>query len=196
MKTAIKMIVVLTLITVLSGGLLASLDSITAPKIKKFRLQELKAAIANVLPEYDYYEEIAQGQTVLYVGKKKGQDEPVGVAFRIIGSGFQGKISIMVGIEPSFVKLTGIKVLEQVETPGLGTKIVYDPSKKSDPLWFSSQFKGRVTSPFMTVIKNVKPEKSTEIQAISGATITSKAVVRMLNDNIKLSKEIYNKKKN
>lgn len=196
MKTAIKMIVVLTLITVISGGLLSSLDSITAPKIREFRLQELKAAIANVLPSYDYYDEIAEGQTVLYVGKKKGQDDPVGVAFRVIGNGFQGKISIMVGLEPTFNKLTGIKVLEQVETPGLGTKIVYDPSQKSDPFWFSSQFKGRVTFPFITIIKNVKPEKLTEIQAISGATITSKAVVKILNENIKRSKEIYIGKNN
>ena len=113
MKTSLKMIAVLTFITILSGGLLSSLDSITAPRIKAFRLQELKASIADVLPSYDYYEEIAQGQTVLYVGKKKGEAEPVGIAFRAVGSGFQGKISIMVGIEPTFTKLTGIKIIRK-----------------------------------------------------------------------------------
>lgn len=191
MNVSIKMILVLTLIGTISGGLLSIWNDFTAPKIEAYRLQELKAAISDVLPPHDSYEETKIGGTTLYVGKKNNVNEPVGIAFRAIGSGFQGKISIMVGITPNFEKLIGIKVLEQIETPGLGTKIVIDPSKKSDPYWFPKQFKNVETSPAIEVVKNKKPTKPTEIQAITGATISSKALVRILNDSIKMVKQKF-----
>lgn len=189
-KTA-KMIIVLTIITGLSGGILSSWDNITKPKIEYHRLQSLKAAISEVLPQYDYYDELESEGTTLYVGRIEDQTEPVGIAFTTQGSGFQGVISMMVGVDPSFTAITGLKVLEQVETPGLGTKIVTDPSNKSNPLWFPEQFIGVFLFPEITVVKNIKPTTKYEIQAISGATITSKAVVQIINDNIEFYKNIY-----
>jgi len=189
-KTA-KMIIVLTVITGLSGAILSSWDSITKPKIEYHKLQALKAAISDVLPQYDYYDELEVEGTTLYVGKLENQDIPVGVAFKTEGSGFQGNISIMLGVDPTFTSLTGLKVLEQIETPGLGTKIVEDPSNKENPLWFPEQFVGVNLFPQITVVKNVKPSTPTEIQAISGATISSKAVVQILNKNIKNIKNLY-----
>jgi electron transport complex protein RnfG len=189
-KTA-KMIIVLTIITGLSGGILSSWDNITKPKIEYHRLQALKAAISEVLPEYDYYDELEAEGTTLYVGRIEDQAEPVGIAFTTQGSGFQGVISMMVGVDPSFTAITGLKVLEQVETPGLGTKIVTDPSNKANPLWFPEQFIGVFLIPEITVVKNIKPSTKNEIQAISGATITSKAVVQIINNNIEFYKNIY-----
>lgn len=194
MKTSYKMFIVLTLITILSGGLLSALNNVTEPRIELHRARELKAAIAEVLPAHDYYDEISKGAVTLYLGKKKKDDQTVGVAVRLIGSGFQGKIAMMIGIKPDFTKLTGFRVLEQVETPGLGTKIVVDPSNKSKPFWFPEQFKGLTFKPSITVIKNVKPTKPNEIQAISGATISSKAVVSILNAQLPDIQKIYNAK--
>ena len=194
MNTSVKMFIVLTLITVLSGGLLSALNNITEPRIKEHRARELKAAIAEVLPAHDYYDEISKGPVILYVGKKQQDSQTVGVATRLIGSGFQGKISIMVGVQPDFKQLTGFKVLEQIETPGLGTKIVVDPSNKAKPFWFPEQFKGLTIKPSITVIKNVKPTKPYEIQAISGATISSKAVVDILNSQLPNIQSVYSAK--
>jgi len=191
MKDNYRMFIVLTAITILSGGLLAALDGVTAPIIQSHRLNELRAAISDVLPPHEFYEEISRDRIDLYVGRNKEGEEPIGIAFRVIGSGFQGKISIMVGVKPDFSELTGIKVLEQGETPGLGTKIVADPSNKTDPLWFPEQFKGLKIRPRITVVKNAKPSKPTEIQAISGATISSKAVVQILNEQIQDAKSAY-----
>ncbi len=188
------MFVVLTLITILSGGLLSALNNVTAPRIEQHRIRELKAAIADVLPAHDYYDEISKGEVTLYIGKKKEGSAAVGVATRLIGSGFQGKISIMVGIKPDFSELTGFKVLEQVETPGLGTKIVEDPSNKSNIFWFPEQFKGLKFKPAITVVKNIKPSKPTEIQAISGATISSKAIVTILNSQLQQVQSVYEAK--
>ncbi|MBT6615272.1 MAG: FMN-binding protein, partial [Deltaproteobacteria bacterium] len=173
MNLSAKMFIVLTLIAVLSGGLLSALNNVTAPRIEQHRIRELKAAIVEVLPAHDFYEEVSQGEVTLYVGKKTERSATVGVATRLIGSGFQDKISIMVGINPDFTELTGFKVLEQNETPGLGNKILEDPSNKTNAFWFPEQFKGLKFKPEITVIKNVKPSKPNEIQAISGATISS-----------------------
>jgi electron transport complex protein RnfG len=185
------MIIVLTIITIFSGGILSTWDGVTKPKIEAYKLQELKKAIAEVLPPYDEYEEINKGNLILYVGSKKDTTEPVGIALEAVGNGFQGKISIMLGLTPDFKEITGIKILEQIETPGLGTKIVEDQTDKQDPFWFTNQFKQIKTEPEITVVKNIKPTKATEIQAITGATISSNAVATILNENIKLAKELY-----
>ena len=189
-KTA-KMVIVLTVITALSGAVLSSWDRVTKPKIEYHQLQALKAAISDVLPSYDYYEEKAIDEKTVYIGKIDDSTQSVGIAFKVDGSGFQGNISIMVGVDPSFTSITGIKVLGQIETPGLGTKIVEDPSNKTNPYWFPEQFGGVVLFPQINVVKNSIPQNSNEIQAISGATITSKAVVRIINNNIQQIKDLY-----
>jgi Na+-translocating ferredoxin:NAD+ oxidoreductase subunit G len=191
MNNSLKMFIVLTVITLFSGGVLAALNEVTAPLIRDHQLKELKAAIGEVLPPIDDYDEISEGPVTLYIGRKAGETDPVGIAFQAVGNGFQGKIRIMVGVKPDFEEIVGLKVLEQVETPGLGTKIVEDPSQKDDPFWFPKQFEGLQIQPAITVIKNVKPTKPNEIQAISGATITSQAVATILNDQIRQAKSIY-----
>jgi len=179
-----RMILVLTLITVLSGGILAAWDSYTKPKVEFHRLEALKAAIAEVLPAHDGYETKESPVGNIYLASNADSDDLIGVAFMAVGSGFQGELRIMVGLTPDLSKITGIKVLEQIETPGLGTKIVVDPSNKQDPFWFPVQFKGVHTSPDMVVIKNVKPTQKHEVQGITGATISSQAVTRILNETI------------
>jgi len=192
LNTSVKMMLALTLITTLSGGVLSAWDGFTKPRIEKHRLEELKAAISDVLPPHKSYQELTRDGMTLYIGRT-ADNEPVGIAFRAIGSGFQGKISIMVGMQPGFSKLTGIKVLEQVETPGLGTKIVKDPSRKENSFWFPQQFKGVKVDPKISLVKNKEPTQPTEIQAITGATISSRAVVRILNDTIQKAKKVYQK---
>jgi electron transport complex protein RnfG len=191
MSTSTKMIIVLTVIAVFSGGILSTWDGFTRPKIEAYKLQELKKAIAEVLPPYDEYKEIDKGNITLYVGSKKDTTGPIGIALEAVGNGFQGRISIMLGLTPDFKEITGIKILEQIETPGLGTKIVEDPTHKQDPFWFTNQFVRIKTEPEISVVKNIKPTKPTEIQAITGATISSRAVATILNENIKLAKELY-----
>ncbi|TFG99648.1 MAG: RnfABCDGE type electron transport complex subunit G [Calditrichales bacterium] len=191
MNMTTKMIIVLTVISMVAGGILSSWDNITRPKIEAYKLQELKKAIAEVLPAHEQYDEIKSDGMILYVGKNSNQTNPVGVAFEAVGNGFQGKISIMVGIDTAFSQINGIKILEQIETPGLGTKIVEDPTNKSDRFWFPNQFKQLKTDPQIDVVKNIKPTKPTEIQAITGATISSKAVATILNDQIRKAKSIY-----
>jgi electron transport complex protein RnfG len=194
MNLTTRMIVVLTALTMIAGGLLSYWDGFTGPRIEAYRLEQLKLAIAEVLPSHEKYDEISGDGMILYVGKNDSEPEPVGVAFEAVGNGFQGKISIMVGISMDFKTINAIKILEQLETPGLGTKIVVDPSNKQDPYWFPNQFKNLTSAPMIEVIKNAQPSKPNEIQAITGATISSQAIATIINDGIKKAQSIYQSK--
>lgn len=186
-----RMVLVLTLITIMSGGILAGWDMYTKPKVEYHREQALQAAIAEVLPPYAFFDVLETDMGSLYIGKAGDSVTTVGAAFMAIGSGFQGEVRIMVGYTPEKAVLTGIKVLEQIETPGLGTKIVIDPSNKEDPLWWPAQFKGLSVKPKIVVLKNARPTQDNEIQGITGATISSKAVARIINDRLTELQDVF-----
>ncbi len=184
LSLSVRMVLVLTLVTVMSGGILASWDIYTKPKVAYHREQALKKAITEVLPAHDSYTIRESDAGTLYIATDHTSDQVVGIAFMATGSGFQGQLGIMVGLDPDLAQLTGIKVLEQIETPGLGTKIVVDPSNKEDPTWFAAQFKGVHVDSDILVVKNAEPSTQYEVQGITGATISSKAVTAILNKKI------------
>ena len=188
MTTSTKMIAVLTIIAALSGSILSMWDGVTAPRIEANRLKVLKRAISTVLPAYDHYEEmLVRDDITLYLGKDNNGNT-VGVAFKAKGNGFSPDLTLMVGINPQFSELIGIEILEQTETPGLGNKIEDD--------WFKDQFKGQIMDDQETaVIKNVKPsDPARGIQAISGATISSKAVVNIIRTQVLTVRDLYKHK--
>ncbi len=185
MNTSAKMIVVLTVIAGLSGSVLSLWNDYTEPFIEQNRIKVLKKAISTVLPKYEYYDEQHLDETVtLYIGKDVN-DQIVGIAFKAKGNGFSPDLSVMVGVTPDFRSLTGIEVLEQTETPGLGNKI-------EEP-WFKNQFVGLIMDKIIpSVIKNKKPTYPARgIQAISGATISSKAVTDIVHEQVKSVRELY-----
>ncbi len=188
MNKSLKMILVLTIITVISGVVLSYWDNFTRPIINEHKTSKLNKLILEILPENNSIEEMKLGEYNLYVGKKDG--EIVGIAFKAEGGGYSDIISLIVGMSPDFSKITSLKILSQVETPGLGTKIVDDPSNEN-PTWFTDQFKNLKIDPEIIYVKNAKPTKENEIQAITGATISSKSVVNLLNTNISKVKKLY-----
>ncbi len=179
MKNAVKMFLNLTIIGVLSGIILAGVFDVANPLILINKEKELKEAIFIVLPGAEDYDIIEKGEKGPHKGRLTlyrglGADgEPVGIAFKAEGTGFQGKIVLMVGLDMDYLKLKGIKILEQIETPGLGNRI-------GEPE-FEGQFSGVQIKPRVEYIKYRKPEKPNQIQAITGATISSDAVVKNIN---------------
>lgn len=178
------MIITLSVTAIIIGGLLAGFFKFVSPRIEANRLAEEKRAIFAVLPgafDYDIVEHQIpskkKGTETLQIfrGKDKNGDV-MGYAFIAAGPGFQGIIQMMVGLNIEKTNLTGMKVLEQSETPGLGDKIRAD--------FFLDQFKGLQIKPRIEYLKNKKPEKPYQIKAITGATISSKAVVRTINRRI------------
>lgn len=170
-----RMVVLLLIIGVLSGGILAGVYEVANPLIQKNRQKELAKAIFEVLPRARSYQKVKKENVLFYQGLDENK-KLVGIAFVAQGPGFQGAIKMMVGMDNSLRKLTGLRVLENVETPGLGGKITEE--------WFQDQFKGISVSPSVEYVKNQKPTKPNQIEAISGATISSRAIVDALNREI------------
>ena len=186
MKKSINLIVVLTFTAILSGTILAFLNSVTKPMIEAHAAEILKNAITEVLPGTDSYETKVIEDVKFYIGKDN-------VAFLAVGNGFQSKLKILVGMDMKMEKILSVKILEQMETPGLGTKIENDPSNKENAGWFYKQFANlNLAQNKISYLKNEKPcKEEAEIMAITGATISSKAVVDILNAAIKKNRKIF-----
>lgn len=172
MKLVIHMLATLSIIGIISGGFLSELSEWAAPKIAAHRKAATEKAIFEVQPDAKSYEKSEVTEFELYKVFDEGKNH-TGYSLVYEGSGFQGNVRLMIGIDKELNKLTGLKVLEQVETPGLGTKVVEEP--------FTKQFIGLISSPQIEWVKGVPPSKDNEIQAITGATISSKAVVDIIN---------------
>jgi len=89
------------------------------------------------------------------------------------GAGLWGEITAVIGYEKDLATLTGIDFIKQNETPGLGARIMEE--------WFRRQFKGK--RPPLTMVPEDAPAGEKEFDAITGATRTSSAVMKILNSN-------------
>ncbi|MEE9200054.1 MAG: RnfABCDGE type electron transport complex subunit G [Candidatus Brocadiales bacterium] len=133
------------------------------------------------------------------VYKGQGADGSV-VGYAALGKaqGYSSTLKVMVGLSPDKDTILGIKVLYQAETPGLGTRIVEVATTKtlwtmifgdekasvteevSLTPWFCDQFKAKT----LNQLEVVRKEDSSRITAITGATITTRAVVKAVKDAI------------
>lgn len=176
----------LFIICLVAAGLLNSVYSVTKDKIKAQKEKEEKLSLRDVLPQAQNFKFIDRAENSFYVGTDS-QDKIVGYAFIAEKRGYSSDIRTMVGIDLDGT-IQGIKILSQNETPGLGSKIVEvkedktiwsalskkSTAEKVPKPWFQEQFRG----------KNI--ENLEEIEAITGATISSMAVV----DSIKEKAEV------
>jgi len=180
MKNRTRMMIILTLFATLSGGVLSLVYLFTNPFIEANMLEEERRAIFQVVPGAENYEKKVVNDLEYFICKD-GKGQVLGFAVPAKGNGYQGVIKLMIGLTPNLEEITGLQVLEQVETPGLGGRI----GEKS----FQDQFKGVKTSPQVEYVKNKPPDKENEIQAITGATISSRSVVSIINRKIQQLKE-------
>ena len=183
MNKSVKMLITLTATAVFMGGVLAGFYKFVEPKIEENRLIEEKRAIMAVVDGIADYEIIEvevegkKGPEILQLFRGvDAEGKLVGYAFGAKGPGFAGIITMMVGLKVDLKHLSGMNVLDQIETPGLGNIIVKEK--------FTGQFRGLLIEPKIEYIKNKKPVKPNQIQAITGATISSVAVVDALNSRI------------
>ena len=184
MREMINMIVVLTALTAFSGGLLAAVQSGTQLKIENQVLKFQKApAIAEIFPEATN-DPLAERFTVktddieLQVFPGILSDGSKAVAFETKGGGFGGPIGLMVGIDIETDQIIQVRMTTHAETPGIGTRA-------KDDLSFVSQFAGK------SIDTNFALKDAGVIDAISGATVTSKGISLAAIQ----AKEIYQKLK-
>ena len=159
----------LFLITALVAAALAGVNAITAPRIAESKAAKTQQAIELVLPGGG--EEMApgtfdnQGGLVSRVYKSE-----TGYAVEVVPSGFDGTITMMVGVTTDGA-VTEISIISHTETAGLGAVAA---AKTSAGEAFRGQFVGQSGS--VTVTKD-----GGQIEAITGATITSRAICAGVN---------------
>jgi electron transport complex protein RnfG len=174
----------------LSGLLIVIAFGATQPAIRAHRAAVLAEAIMEVLGEPERYDTLyvvdgALTETAptgvdpelaeaVYLGYRDGA--PAGFAVRAAISGFQDTISLIFGYDPAQRELLGMKVLESKETPGLGDKIYKDEA-------FVSRFRGAAT-PLSGVKAGNEKGAPGEIVMITGATISSRAVIKAINTEL------------
>jgi electron transport complex protein RnfG len=148
----LKMGAILMLFCAISAGGLAYVYSLTKPQIDLFAKQNFENALLQVLAADNFKQ---QGE--YYIGSRGGKI--AGFVFMESIRGYAGPIRLLVGTDLTG-RVTGIKILEQKETPGLGINITGDH--------FLKQFIGKKSE------DSIQPKK--DIDAVTGATISSRAV--------------------
>jgi len=102
--------------------------------------------------------------------------KPAGWVAKAVGQGYADKIEVLVGLDHKLKTITGLFVLDQKETPGLGNKIIFDD-------WRSQFVKKKTKTPLVVTKEGAK--KGNEIDSITGATISSRAVCSIINTVVK-----------
>lgn len=185
----LRMMLTLGIAGLLSGSVLAGVYLATAPRIERNRAEALERAIYDVVPgatsrrayefrdgkleEYEGEEgSLPKGEAVFAAYDQNG--EPLAWAIPAEGAGFQDVVGLIYGYDPQKRIIVGMKVLRSLETPGLGDKIIKDAD-------FVNNFSELAVDPQILVTKKGRSAPN-EVDAISGATISSKAVVRIINE--------------
>lgn len=183
MRTATRMIATLVVVSLFAGGTLAFIYRWAKPQIEAHERELLRQAIFNVLPETKSYKFSEKDGVGIYQCED-ASGNLVGYAFVAEGGGYQDKIRIMVGLKTDLETLGGIEILYSRETPGLGGKIASEDVLQPVGTTFAEQFKGLLVLPPIEYVKGEKPTSPNEIQAITGATISSRSVVKIINEMV------------
>ncbi|MFH1798565.1 MAG: FMN-binding protein [Candidatus Omnitrophota bacterium] len=178
-----KIITSLAIVGMLSGISLVFVYSYAMPKIQQNVASETEKAVKNIFPALALIDEEKE-EGLFTIKDKAGKIS--GYAFLAEGGGYQGTIKLLAGIDRECTVLKGIEIIESQETPGLGAEIV---SGK-----FRNQFLGLSITRPIEYVKNEKPSKPYQIEAITGATISSRAVVNILNKRIQEIRQIVKEK--
>ena len=183
MKKIIQMIVVLSLISAVCGLALSSVRDMTAERIENQVLMNVQGPKVKLVLEGADNDLIADRKKIkingedilLFIGKKK--DKPWAIAYETTSSGFGGEMKVMVGYDLQTNKLTGLQIIDNKETPGVGSRVTEDQ--------FTKQFKG------LDISVNFATKKDGgEIDGVSGASYSSRGVSEAVKKSIALLPEI------
>jgi Na+-translocating ferredoxin:NAD+ oxidoreductase subunit G len=183
-RDILKLGIILMIYSLVAGASLAYVNIMTKQKITANRTAAEDAARAEVLPgmeggfEQKGVMEVNGYQYPWWIGyKDRAKTTPGGYVFIASGKGYSSVVQTMVGVDPDG-KITGIKVIFQQETPGLGTKAVEVRYGEKDP-WFYRQFVGKTAEDNLRVKKD-----GGIIDAVTGATVTPRAITDSINKGL------------
>jgi electron transport complex protein RnfG len=168
------------------GLLLAAANAAWLPKIQQNKIDKLNRLMGGLLSGAEKFERaLEQLEVDLPKGKKAKSDvykalsadgRCIGWAFVAEGSGFADKIEVVIAVDEAFEDLAGFDVLASNETPGFGDQIKLN--------YYQDQFKNAPAKKLELVKTGDDKKIDSEIVAITGATVSSQAVVDILNNYI------------
>ena len=191
-----RMMATLGITALVSGVLVVSAFEISRPRIEANQRQALEQAVLRVLPaastrrsfviSADRLQPLDRGAggTVIHAGYD-GKGRLVGIAAEASARGYQDIIRLLYAYSPDCECITAIHVLRNNDTPGIGDKIATDAAFLANFRALAARLnaeRSALAHPIVTVRHGRKTE-AWEIDAISGATITSRAVGKALNDS-------------
>lgn len=188
MRDTLRLVIVLTLICAVAGGALALVNSFTEPKIQAYKENAEMSALSQALPQADsFVEDVELSKKIkknselnliqnIKIAKKNGEN--VGWVCKVASPGYSSNIEMLIGID-SQGKLGKILILDQKETPGLGTNI-------TNPEFIEQ--KAIYDSDYSQDLMVTKDEGT--VQAVTGATISSRAVLRGINQAYKFFRSL------
>lgn len=159
------------LLSLLFGGGLAGVQASLKPRIDANKLGDTLSQIPALVPGSTRGEKADAGEAVVYKALDAA-GAATGWVIPASGQGFADRLELLIGLDATGGRITGLYVLDQKETPGLGDNI-------TAKAW-RDQYAGKATDKPI-VVRKTKPEAPNEIQAITGATISSDSVTAIAN---------------
>ena len=176
-KFVLKVAGTLTIIALVVAALLGVVDMVTHDKIDAINVEKTNQALAAVAPEGAEFTPVELSDAAVSAAAAYGTLDSMyemstgGYAMKIVASGSQGSIEMIVGVDANKA-LTGVSVVNHSETGGIGTKVINnDPNSAGTPVL--DQFIGMSGAGSLVVGKTVNP--------ISGATVTTKGITAGCN---------------
>jgi len=181
-----RLIMTLGLAGLLSGLIIVAVFETTRPVITAYQAKVLREAVFEVLPGTTRMRRLVFQEGQLRIKEQEGKDEEalfggyddqsrlLGYAIPGSGPGFQDTIRLIYGYRPTERKVVGMEILESRETPGLGDKIYKDAA-------FVANFRDLAIDPRIETVKQGISAAANQVNVITGATISSQAVVRIIN---------------
>ena len=186
-----KLLAMMTGAGAIAGFLIVTAFQVTLPRIEKHQGEVMQAAIKEVLKSPSTYDTLhlvgdklvkmlpdginSKGVEKIYLGRD-AEGNRIGFAVRAGENGFQDLVTVMFGYDAAAHKLIAMKVIANKETPGLGDKIEKDTV-------FVNSFMG-IGTPLTGVRKDRGKSGPGDVVMITGATISSRAVIRIINNAI------------
>lgn len=176
-KFVLKVAGTLTVISLVVAALLGVVNMVTEDKIDAINAEKTNQALAAVAPEGAEFTPVELSDAAVAAASAYGTLDSMyemstgGYAMKIVASGSQGSIEMIVGVDGNKA-LTGVSVVNHSETGGIGTKVINnDPNSAGTPVL--DQFIGMSGAGSLVVGKTVTP--------ISGATVTTKGITAGCN---------------
>ncbi|MFP4191858.1 MAG: FMN-binding protein [Candidatus Hydrogenedentota bacterium] len=195
---SVHMMATLGGVALAAGVLMVTVYESTAPRVQANRAERLEEAIYQVLPGAENHVAFvpANGgverapeedqQDAAYFAGYDEEGELIGVAVRGSAQGYQDVIRALFGYDPFEERIMRFNVLENKETPGLGDRIATDPNflESIEGLDVSLESEGETLRNPVTHVEEGSSREDWEIDGISGATISVKAVTKLINDSM------------